>query len=84
MGQMVKEFEDWSFSAKSGDVGVVKTSYGYHIIKFIAALDTFESIPESSVENMRQEVKEHIVSDMITDLNLNWVVNEAVYNSISL
>jgi len=35
-GQMVKEFEDWSFDAarKNGDTGIVKTSYGYHIMYF--------------------------------------------------
>ncbi|MBE6982874.1 MAG: hypothetical protein E7435_01100 [Ruminococcaceae bacterium] len=35
--EMVKEFEDWSFDAtrKYGDTGLVKTSYGYHIMYFI-------------------------------------------------
>ena len=33
-GDMVKEFEEASFSAKKGDVvGPVKTTFGYHIIK---------------------------------------------------
>ena len=37
-GQMVKEFEDWSFDAarKHGDTGIVKTTYGYHIMYFEA------------------------------------------------
>ncbi len=35
--EMVKEFEDWSFDStrKYGDTGLVKTSYGYHIMYFI-------------------------------------------------
>jgi peptidyl-prolyl cis-trans isomerase D len=32
-GQMVKEFEDFSFNEPKGKLGVVKTSYGYHIIE---------------------------------------------------
>jgi len=36
-GQMVAEFEDWCFdsSRQAGDVGIVKTMYGYHIMYFI-------------------------------------------------
>ena len=35
--EMVAEFETWSFDAtrKYGDTGLVKTSYGYHIMYFI-------------------------------------------------
>lgn len=32
-GTMVKPFNDFSFSAETGDLGVVKTNYGYHVIK---------------------------------------------------
>lgn len=40
-GQMVPEFENWSFSAKEGDIGIVRSSYGFHIINFIRVA-TFE------------------------------------------
>ena len=35
-GQMVPEFNDWCFAAERqvGDHGIVKTSYGYHIMFF--------------------------------------------------
>ena len=35
--EMVKEFEEWSFdkTRKYGDTGLVKTSYGYHLMFFI-------------------------------------------------
>mgnify|MGYP001165438019 CR=1 FL=1 len=34
-GQMVPEFEDFSFNNSAGKVGVVKTTYGYHIIQVL-------------------------------------------------
>ncbi|MBR6259285.1 MAG: peptidylprolyl isomerase, partial [Oscillospiraceae bacterium] len=53
-GQMVATFNDWCFdsSRKTGDSGIVKTEYGYHIMYFVgngelysrqAARDMYES-----------------------------------------
>ncbi len=42
-GQMVKEFDSWIFDAnrKAGDVELVKTDFGYHLIYFIEGNDSF-------------------------------------------
>ena len=36
-GDMVTEFNDWCFDAsrKSGDTGIVETTYGYHVMYFV-------------------------------------------------
>lgn len=36
-GQMVQEFDQWIFDAtrKTGDTGLVKTQYGYHVMYFV-------------------------------------------------
>ena len=41
-GQMVAEFNDWSFdeARQTGDHGIVKTSYGYHIMYFVEQTET--------------------------------------------
>ncbi len=41
-GQMVTAFNDWCFDAarKSGDVGIVQTDYGYHVVYFVGYSDT--------------------------------------------
>jgi hypothetical protein len=38
-GKMVKEFEDWCYTAsrQEGDYGIVKTMYGYHLMYFVRA-----------------------------------------------
>ena len=38
-GQMVAEFEEWCFDASRqyGDYGIVKTTYGYHIMYFVGS-----------------------------------------------
>lgn len=42
-GQMVTEFEDWCFdeSRQVGDTGIVKTSYGYHIMYYVGTGDMY-------------------------------------------
>ena len=39
VGQMVPEFENWCFDAsrQHGDYGIVKTTYGYHIMYFVGS-----------------------------------------------
>jgi hypothetical protein len=41
-GQMVAPFENWSFdpARKPGDTGIVKSTYGYHIMYFVKANPT--------------------------------------------
>lgn len=54
-GQMVTEFNDWCFDAsrKAGDVEIVKTDYGYHIIYFVAkdGKDYYDSTIRSKKAN---------------------------------
>ena len=42
-GQMVEPFDEWCFDAARlpGDIGVVKTDYGYHLIYFIGEGDGY-------------------------------------------
>ncbi len=63
-GQMVTEFNDWVFDTnrKAGDVEIVKTDYGYHIIYFVAqdGKDYYDSTIRSSKasEDIETETKE--------------------------
>lgn len=54
-GQMVTEFNDWVFDAnrKAGDVEIVETDFGYHIIYFVAkdGKDYYDSAIRSSKAN---------------------------------
>ncbi len=57
-GQMVKEFEDWAFDEKrvTGDVEIVKTTYGYHIMYYVSkGLPQYLATVKSAVETARIE-----------------------------
>ncbi len=50
-GQMVSEFNDWIFDSarQSGDVDIVKTDYGYHIMYFVGQNEVYWKV---QVENV--------------------------------
>ena len=58
-GTMVKEFNDWLFdnSRKAGDTGIVKTTYGYHIMYFVGDGDQIwkKSVNTVMVKNSYSE-----------------------------
>ncbi|MEN8905251.1 MAG: peptidylprolyl isomerase [Clostridiales bacterium] len=56
-GQMVKEFEDWSFKAKKGDVGIVETEYGYHVMKLSKRTDIKDEDIKTAVKTSLQQEK---------------------------
>ncbi len=53
-GQMVEEFEDWSFDPlrKPGDTEIIKTSSGYHIMYFVeTGEDYYTYVVENTIRN---------------------------------
>lgn len=55
VGQMVPEFEEWCFdeSRAYGDTGLVKTTYGYHIMYFVASEDVWFANMRDMIVNER-------------------------------
>lgn len=80
-GEMVAEFEKSAFSLGENEVsGLVKTSYGYHIIKRIPLEDISKSLGEN-IENMLKTSK---YTEYITDITKDCVVeiNEEAVASV--
>ena len=55
VGQMVAPFEDWCFdeSRQYGDTGLVQTTYGYHVMFFVASHDVWVSNVSDTILNER-------------------------------
>ena len=64
-GQMVPEFNDWCFDASRqyGDYGLVKTTYGYHVMFFVGSEPQWISYAESDwMNDQSSKLLENIVS----------------------
>ena len=75
-GQMVSEFEDWALLAadrKVGDVGIVETEFGYHIMYFIEREEVSnwetEIRDEKSTEDLAAFGEELLENVVIADFN---------------
>ena len=69
-GQMVPAFNDWCFdeSRKTGDHGLVKTEYGYHIIFFVDSAEIWFTTAKSDMMNAALE---NIVPDAVAKYEMD-------------
>jgi peptidyl-prolyl cis-trans isomerase D len=68
-GQMVKPFEEAAFSMKPGDLsGLVKTTYGYHILQVEARQDAHVKPFAEVKELLTSEFKKRRASEMVQQL----------------
>jgi len=77
-GQMVAEFEDWCFdeTRTAGDTGIVKTSYGYHVMYFVSSRPVWE-------DYARQDFVAEKTNELLTAL-LEEYPMEVDYSAITL
>lgn len=66
-GQMVQEFEDWCFAPhETGDTGIVRTTYGYHIMYYIGEGENYQifvSRDSKNQEDFDKWVSDHVAED---------------------
>jgi foldase protein PrsA len=80
-GQMVEEFENWTFSAKDGDVGIVKSEFGFHIMKKPA----FSEIKDTTIKrNYIQKRYSDDIAGWKKDKKYSVVKNDKVFDLIKV
>jgi hypothetical protein len=68
-GQMVEPFENWCFdeSRQPGDTGLVKTSYGYHVMYFVKRTPIWEA-------TSRNELRTQYASGLVKKANEDYPI----------
>lgn len=60
LGQMVEEFEDWCFAEHTeGDMGIVETVYGYHVMYFVGMAE--------ADENQKKQIAYKVLQDKLDE-----------------
>jgi len=71
-GQMVPEFEQKVFGMTKGELGIVKSQFGVHVIRLndtnVRPAVTFDQIKERIQESLTVQKKRDIVSNILKDL----------------
>ncbi len=82
-GEMVPEFEEWAFNAKDGDMDIVKTAYGFHVMKFIKHVEASYDVEKDSIkQNIQQEQFANNMDDLKAKNQL--VKNQEVIDKLDL
>ena len=76
-GQMVEEFENWCFdtSRQYGDTGLVRTTYGYHIMYFVSAQDVWvANVREAMIYEASLEIVNSAAEKWPADIDYKKIV----------
>ena len=64
-GMMVSSFEEWSFNANAGDMGIVESDFGFHVM-YSEGRETLED--GDHMENLRILAADYLAMDAIDEL----------------
>ncbi len=78
-----EKFEDWAIKANEGDIGIVETPFGYHIMKLEKRVTaTFDGVKQKIVNEKKASVLAQKLVDWKSDPAYAVTINDKVYNSI--
>lgn len=81
--QMVPEFNDFEFENKVGDVGVVETVYGYHIIEILGQKGSSNVVKVATIAHKIEPSEETIDNVFNTTSKFEVAVQDAYFEDVA-
>ncbi|NLX78216.1 MAG: peptidylprolyl isomerase [Clostridiaceae bacterium] len=78
-GQMVEEFEEWTFSHEVGDTGIVKTQYGFHVMRLDGIKNTFEDLRDSVEKSYKENKYQTVLQETLNEGEYKVEIKDAYY-----
>lgn len=78
-GQMVQEFEEWTFSHKVGDTGLIRTDYGFHVMRLDGVHDNFDSVKDSIKDMFKMNKYQTALQEALENGEYKVEVKDAYY-----
>jgi foldase protein PrsA len=77
-----KDIKSWAFKHSVGEIGVVESDFGYHIVK-VENVSTYEEIKEKIIESLKEEIYYGRVEEWSEQSQYNLLPNDKVINSVN-
>lgn len=78
-GMMVPEFEEWAFSHKVGETGIVKTQYGFHVMILDSINNNLEQVRDRVVDAYKSDRFQTSVNEILNSDSYNIKLEEGYY-----
>lgn len=67
----VEEFKEWAMTHKAGETGIVKSQFGFHIMKHEGITDTLEANREKVEKQFKTEKYQTAMNEKLNDISTN-------------
>lgn len=78
-GQMVQEFEEWTFSHEVGDTGLIKTVHGFHVMKLEGITNTFDALKDTVANSFKINKYQTALQETLSNGEYQVEIKDAYY-----
>jgi len=76
---MVPEFEEWAFSHEVGETGIVRTDYGFHVMKMDEIVNTLDAQKDDITYAYQSQEYQKSIDEKLSSGEYKFEIKEGYY-----